>query len=70
MDRLETKYRGVLRGMLSLPSSVATPAIYLTMGLLPATAERDIEILGLLGQIAQCDRDLQSVSDIIENGIV
>ena len=59
------KYRGVLRNMQSLPSSVATPAIYLSMGVLPAVAERDVEILGLLGQLAQCPRDLQAVSDIV-----
>ena len=53
----------------SLPSSVATPAIYLTFGVLPAVAERDVEILGLLGQLAQCPRDLQAVSDIVQDGL-
>ena len=37
------------------------------MGQLPAVAERDLEILGLLGQLAQCPRDLQAVSDIVED---
>ena len=69
LDRLEVKFRSVLRNMLSLPSSVAIPAIYLTMGVLPAVAERDLEIMSLLGQITQCPRDLQSVSDIIEDGL-
>ena len=40
------------------------------MGVLPAVAERDIEILGLLGQLAQCPRDLQAVSDIIEDCLI
>ena len=70
LDRLEIKFRTVLRNMQSLPSSVATPAIYLSMGVLPAVAERDLNILGLLGQLSQCPRDLQSVSDIIEDGLV
>ena len=48
-------------------TSVATPAVYLTIGILPAIAERDIEILGLLGQISQCPHELQSVSDILED---
>ena len=64
LDRLETKFRSVLRNVQSLPSNVATPSIYLTIGQLPAVAERDIEILGLLGQLAQCPRDLQAVSDL------
>ena len=70
MDRLETKYRSVLRNVHSLPSSVSVPPIYLCIGLLPATAERGIEVFGLLGQIAGCSRDLQAVSDIIEDGLV
>ena len=70
LDQLELKFRNVLRNIQSLPASVATPAIYLTIGILPAIAERDIEILGLLGQLAQCPRDIQSVSDIIEDGLI
>ena len=69
LDRLELKYRSVLRNVQSLPSSVATPAIYLSIGVLPAVAERDLDILGLLGQIAQCPRFLQSVTDIIEDSL-
>ena len=69
LDRLETKYRGVIRNLQSLPSSTATPAIYLTIGLLPAVAERDLEIMGLLGQLAQCPRDIQSVADIVQDGL-
>ena len=69
LDRLEVKYRGHLRNLQSLPSSVASPAVYLSMGVLPAVAERDVEILGLLGQLAQCPRDLQAVSDIVQDGL-
>ena len=69
LDRLETKFRSVLRSLQSLPRMVATPAVYLTLGQLPAVAERDIEILGLLGQVAQCARELQAVTDIIEDGL-
>ena len=69
LDRLETKFRNVLRNMQSLPANVATPAIYLSMGQLPAVAERDIEILGLLGQVSQCPRDLQAVTDIVEDSL-
>ena len=70
LDRLETKFRNVLRNIQSLPSVVATPSIYLCIGVLPAVAERDISILGLVGQIAECPRDLQSVADVIEDGLV
>ena len=69
LDRLETKFRKILRNIQSLPDVVATPAIYLCIGQLPAIAERDIEILGLLGQIAQCPRDL-SVAEIVEDGLI
>ena len=43
------------------PSAV----VYLTIGVLPFEAQRDIEILGLLGQIAVCPSDQQSVKDVI-----
>ena len=56
--------------MQSLPSSVATPAIYLSKGILPAIVERDTEILGLFGQICQCPRDIQDVSHTIEDGLI
>ena len=52
MARLETKYRQVLNNMLSMPDCVSFAPVYLTMGVLPATAQRDVEILGLLGQLA------------------
>ena len=39
------------------------------MAVLPEAAERDIQILRLLGQLAICDRDQQAVSDILENNL-
>ena len=69
LDALECKYRSILRAMQSLPPSTPTPAIYLMLGTLPAVAERDVEILRLAGQLAICDRELQSVSEILENNL-
>ena len=39
------------------------------MAVLPAAAERDIQILRLLGQLAICDRDQQAVSTSLENNL-
>ena len=47
--------------MLSLPDCTNYEAVYLSIGVLPATAQCDIEILGLLGQLAMCDTESQSV---------
>ena len=69
LDTLETKYRSILRSMQSLPPSTPTPAIYLMMGVLPCVAERDVEILRLAGQLAICDKELQSVSEILESNL-
>ena len=55
--------------MQSLPPSTATPAIYLMSGVLPAVAERDIQIMRLVGQLAICSRDLQNVSAIVEQNL-
>ena len=41
LDRFDTNYRSVLKGILSLPDSVASCAVYLSIGQLPITAERD-----------------------------
>jgi hypothetical protein len=57
MERIETKYRKTLKCMLSLPDCTNTESVYLSIGVLPATAQRDIEILGLLGQLAMCDTE-------------
>ena len=66
-ERLETKYRKSLKCMMSLPDCTPSDAVYLCMGILPASAQRDIEILGLLGQLAVCDGDAQNIRDVIEN---
>ena len=65
MARMETKYRSVLKHMMSMPDCVSSPMVYLTIGLLPATAQRDLEIMGLLGQLALCDQDDQNVKNIV-----
>ena len=39
--------------------------MYLSVGVLPATAQRDLEILGCLGQLALSDMDDQNVRKII-----
>ena len=67
MERIETKYRKTLKCMLSLPDCTNSEAVYLSIGVLPATAQRDIEILGLLGQLAMCDTESQSVRGVMEN---
>ena len=58
---LECKYRKVLKHMMSMPDCVSTPMVYLTIGILPATAQRDLEIMGLLGQLGLCDDENQNV---------
>ena len=55
--------------MQSLPPSTPTPAVYLMGGVVPAVAERDIQILQLVGQLAICDRSIQAVSDIVESNL-
>ena len=43
--------------------------VYLTMGVLPATAQRDVEILGLLGQLALCDEEEQNIRIIVQHNL-
>ena len=69
MATLVTKYRKVLKNMLSMPDCVASALVYLTMGVLPATAQRHLEILGLLGQLALCDQDDQNVRKIVQHNL-
>jgi hypothetical protein len=52
-----------------MPDCVSSPLVYLTMGILPATAQRDLEIMGLLGQLAMCEDDDQNVRTIINNNL-
>ena len=70
MERLETSYRSVIKHMLAVPENTASCIIYLVSGIFPAEAQRDLEILGLLGQIAMCPGDLQNVTDIINHNLV
>ena len=46
--KLECKYRKVLKNMMSMPGCVSSPLAYLSTGILPATAQLDLEIMGLL----------------------
>ena len=55
MERIEVKYRKVFKCMISLPDCTTSAAVYLNVGVLPPIAQRDVEILGLLGQLAVCD---------------
>ena len=57
IERLEVKYRKTLKCMLSLPDCSVSASVYLCIGVLPAEAQRVIDILGLLGQLAMCDQD-------------
>ena len=44
--------------MQSLPDCTSSAAVYLGMGVLPAAAQRDLDILE---QLAACDQDTQKV---------
>jgi hypothetical protein len=67
MERIEAKYRKVLKCMLGLPDCTTSAAVYLNIGVMPATAQRDVEILGLLGQLAMCDGESQHIKVVITN---
>ena len=67
MARLGTTYRGVIKKMLAVTDYTASCAVYLTSGIFPAEAQRDLDILRLLGQIAMCLSDLQTVTAIIHH---
>ena len=69
MEKVEVKYRQTLKNMLSMPDCVSTPLVYLSIGVLPATAQRDLDILGLLGQLALSDTDDQNVKKVINNNL-
>ena len=55
---------------MAVPDNTPSCSIYLVAGIFPAEAQRDLEILGLLGQLAVCPADLQHVTDIIYNNLV
>ena len=52
-----------------MPDCVSSPLVYLSIGVLPATAQRDLEILGLLGQLGQCDDTSQNVRISIKHNL-
>ena len=70
LERLETRYRSVIKHMLAVPDNTPSCSIYLVSGLFPAEAQRDLDILGLLGQLAICSKDLQTVTEIIHHNLV
>ena len=43
MNKLEIKYRKVLKCMMSMPECTPSALVYLTIGILPAEAQRDLE---------------------------
>ena len=69
LAKLEIKYRKVLKHMMSMPDCVSSPLVYLTIGVLPAAAQRDLEIMGLLGQLGLCDEENQNVRRSIVNNL-
>ena len=69
IERLEQKYRAELKRLQSLPCHTSSAIVYLAIGILPAEASRDLEILGLLGQVAMCCTELQNVTKIIQNNL-
>ena len=52
IERIKVKYRKTLKCMLSLPDCTTSAIVYLSAAVIPATAQHDVEILGLLGQLA------------------
>ena len=70
MSKVEVNYRKILKNMLSLPDCVSTPLVYLSVGVLPAEAQRDLDILGLLGQLALSDSDDQNILKVINHNLV
>ena len=60
-----------MKQMIAIPDNTPSCSIYLVtvLGILPAKAQRDLDILGLLGQIAVCPSDLQNITDIISNNL-
>jgi hypothetical protein len=51
IDSLERNYRRVIKKFMCLPENTPSVAVYLTFGILPFEAQRDLEIMGLLGKI-------------------
>ena len=70
LEHIEISYRSVIKHMMAVPDNTPSCSIDLVAGIFPAEAQRDLEILGLLGQLAVCPADLQNVTDIIYNNLV
>ena len=65
LEHLELSYRSVIKHMLAVPDNTPSCSVYLVAGLFPKEAQMDLDILGLLGQLAVCPSDNQSVTAII-----
>ena len=65
IDTMERNCRSILKKFMCMPENTPSAAVYLTIGVLPFEAQRVIEILGLLGQIAVCPSDQQSVITLL-----
>ena len=70
IDNLERSYRKVIKHLLCLPDNTPSAAVYLTFGVLPFEAQRDLEVLGLLGQLSVCPEDLQNVKSVVRNNLM
>ena len=69
MSKLEIKYRKVLKCMMSMPDCTPSALVYLAIGILPAEAQRDLEILSPLGQMAMADEKIQNVLHLINHNL-
>ena len=69
MEKLEIMYRSELKRMQAFPVHTVSPIVSLTIGIPPAEAVRDLEILALMGQVAMCCTELQDVTSIIKNNL-
>ena len=70
IDTLERNYRKVIKSLMCLPDNTPSCAVYLTFGILPFEAQRDLEILGLLGQISVCPDELQNVKLVLKHNLM
>ena len=70
LERLETSYRSVIKRMLAVPDNTPSCSINLVSGLFPAEVQKDLDLMGLLGQLAICSKDLQNGTDIIHHSLV
>ena len=49
LEHIEISYRSVIKHMMAVPDNTPSCSIYLISGILPAEAQRDLDIMGLLG---------------------